>query len=268
MPQKTHRTVRISLCVLSCVCHMHIDSLKTHTHVRVSIVLARSLDRSIEQVIFRTGLAFFKIFHDELLACTDLTEIISLMRDQLARLYDADLLMHTAFKEIGSLSMDTILSQRKTKGKDVKKELDRREERVREFERKNSKGDLREDQEELSKSFDGSIRIRDEALESQERTSLSRPQDDFHVGLKDDRKEPGTPPKRRFSGSRLVDPDSGEQLQQQQQQHQQQSHSNGNAVGSAMKKELKKFGHLLKKGVTQAKSAIKNARAFKEVKPS
>ena len=192
------------------------------------------------------------------------------MRDQLARLYDADLLMHTAFKEIGSLSMDTILSQRKTKGKDVKKELDRREERVREFERKNSKGDLREDQEELSKSFDGSIGNRDEALESQERTSLSRPQDDFHVGLKDDRKEPGTPPKRRFSGGRLVGPDSGEQLQQQQQQqqHQQQSHSNANAVGSAMKKELKKFGHLLKKGVTQAKSAIKNARAFKEVKPS
>ena len=178
------------------------------------------------KVIFRVGLAFFKILHDDLLACTDLTEIISLMRESLAKLYDADELMQTAFNEIGSLSMDTILYQRKTKGKAVNKELDARAERVKMF-----------------ASFEEDDNVSDMRLD----TNISENDEDTD----DDSKGSGqSTPRRSLSGNRL-DP-----------------HTSNSQIGSTMKKELTKIGRFMKKGVTATKSAIKNVRSLKEVKPS
>lgn len=140
------------------------------------------------------------------------------MRERLAKLYDSDMLMHTSFKEIGSLSMDTILSQRKHKQKDVDQELIQRaiNQKMMMLNRNDESDDEEEDEEDTDS---------DQAKSSGHSTPVRRTNSDH---FKD-------PPKE--------------------------------GKGSAVKKELKKLGGLLKKGVTNAKNAIKNVRSLKEVKP-
>lgn len=190
------------------------------------------------KVIFRVGLAFFKILHDDLLACTDLTEIISLMRESLLKLYDADELMRTAFNEIGSLSMDTILYQRKTKGKAVNRELDARAERVKMF-----------------SSFED-----DEGAAPDVRLDANVSDNDDDTD--DESKGSGqSTPRRGLSAAGARSEPSGAG-----------AGAGGNPIGSTVKKELTKIGRFMKKGVTATKnsavSAIKNVRSLKEVKPS
>lgn len=147
------------------------------------------------------------------------------MRESLAKLYDADILMQTAFKEIGSLSMDTILSQRKSKGKDVEKEMEKRE-----LNRKMMQ--LLEKHESDDESDGEDDNYSDQSKESGYSTPVRRSNSDHFKDVKDlNTKEPK------------------------------------DGKGSSVKKELKKLGGLLKKGVTNAKNAIKNVRSLKEVKP-
>lgn len=139
------------------------------------------------------------------------------MRERLAKLYDSDMLMHTSFREIGSLSMDTILSQRKHKQKDVDQELIQRAINQKMMMLNRNESDDEEDEEEDTDS--------DQAKSSGYNTPVRRTNSDH---FKDPSKE---------------------------------------GKGSSVKKELKKLGGLLKKGVTNAKNAIKNVRSLKEVKP-
>ncbi|KAK2378299.1 hypothetical protein P8452_49798 [Trifolium repens] len=77
-------------------------------------------------VIFNVALAIFKMKEDQLLLTHHVGEVINVLQMTTHHLFDPDDLLTVAFDQIGSMTTNTILKQRKKQEPEVMKELDQR----------------------------------------------------------------------------------------------------------------------------------------------